>query len=374
MRLLVEAGNAAVGVERGRIVEPRGRFDAVLRLPDGELRPGLINAHDHLHRNHYGRLGHPPYADAYEWGRDIHARDESVIAAGRALPRREALLRGAWTNLRAGVTTVVHHDAWEPAFDDGFPLRVARVRCAHSPRLEPALERWRDGAGPLAIHLAEGVNAAAAAEVRELESCGLLGPKLLAVHVVGADEEGVRRLRESGAAVVWCPTSNRFLFGRTAPPALLGPGMDVLLGSDSLLTGAGTLLDELRQARTLGLLSDERLVDAVGAVAARRLGLAKPSLLPGARADLLVLRRPLLEADAADVALVIAGGVPRVLDPALVPVLGSAGSAGRLVALDGVVRWVCDQPPEPSCRGARRPDRPAGLNDTRPASSRRRRP
>ncbi|HEU4630442.1 MAG TPA: amidohydrolase family protein [Gemmatimonadaceae bacterium] len=376
MRLLVEATNAAVGVDGNRLVSPAGRFDVVLRVPDGELRPGLVNAHDHLHRNHYGRLGHPPYVDAYAWGRDIHTRERRAIAAARARPRREALARGAWKNLVAGVTTVVHHDPWEPAFDDAFPLRVARLRCAHSLRLEPDLDRCLAGTGPFAIHLAEGTDAGAADEVRELARRGLLGPELLAVHVVGADDDGVRRLREAGAAIVWCPTSNLFLFDRTAPPALLAPGTDVLLGSDSLLTGAGTLLDELRAARALGLVADERLEAAVGATAARRLGLPTPSLAPGAHADLVVLRRPLLEATASDVALVIADGVPRVLAPELAPALGAARALGRPATLHGVTRWICDQAceswPGASARGAR----PSGgtCHDTRPASSRRTRP
>src|SRR5690606_5863625 len=143
--------------------------------------------------------------------------------------------------------------------------------------------------------------AAAAAEVRVLDDHGLLDGRLLAVHVVGADADGIRRLRAAGAGVVWCPTSNAFLFGRTAPPALLAAGADVLLGSDSLLTGDGTLLDELRAARALGLLDDARLAAAVGETAARRLGLAPPSLAAGAPADLVALRRPLLDADLADV-------------------------------------------------------------------------
>jgi imidazolonepropionase-like amidohydrolase len=92
--------------------------------------------------------------------------------------------------------------------------------------------------------------------------------------------------------------------------------MDVLLGSDSRLTAAGDLLDELRAARALGSLGDDRLLDAVGATAARRLGIAAPSLEIGAAADLAVFRRPPLEASAADVALVVAGGVVRVADPA----------------------------------------------------------
>jgi len=180
--------------------------------------------------------------------------------------------------------------------------------------------------------------------------------ELLAVHVVGADADGVRRLRAAGAAIVWCPSSNLFLFGRTAPRELLAPGTDVLLGSDSLLTGAGTLLDEIRAARTLGLLSDARLLDAVGGAAARRLGLPEPSLAPGAPAELAVFRRPVLEAGAEDVALVVAGGVLRVLDPSLVPALGRWGKKGTMVATDGVVRWTDQRSTLPrSSRQARRP-------------------
>ena len=90
MRLLIEANDGALGIEGGRIVAPTGRFEVTLSVPDGLLRPGLVNAHDHLHRNHYGRLGAPPYANAYDWGRDIHARYAEAIARGRAVPRRQA--------------------------------------------------------------------------------------------------------------------------------------------------------------------------------------------------------------------------------------------------------------------------------------------
>ena len=338
MRLLVEAGHDAVGVEDGVIVEPSGDFDIVLRVRDGELRPGLINAHDHLHRNHYGRLGHPPYANAYDWGHDIHQRDGARIANGRAMERREALLAGAWKNLRAGVTTVVHHDAWEPGFDAGFPLRVAPIHNAHSLGFEPSLADAPIDR-PFAIHLAEGRDTRSANEVRELEERGLLNARLLAVHMCGVDADGISRFRRSGAALVWCPTSNQFLFECAVPAALLAPGVDVLLGSDSLLTGAGSLLDELRYARSLDLVSDDRLADAAGVVPARRLGLESPSLEPGARADLVVLRRPLLEANEADVAVVICGGELRVLDPMLQPALGTFRHRGRVVARQGVARW-----------------------------------
>jgi cytosine/adenosine deaminase-related metal-dependent hydrolase len=319
MRVRIEAANLTLGVEDGVIVPPDGRFHATIRIPGGELRPGLINAHDHLHRNHFGRLGAPPYANAYAWGRDIHEHRASEIAAGRAVPRREALLRGAWKNLRAGVTTVVHHDDWEPDFERGFPIRVARVRTAHSLGFERDFARAAapdptDPRQPLCVHLAEGVDARSADEVRDLDRLGYLDARLLAVHVVGADADGIRRLRASGAAVVWCPTSNAFLLGRTAPAELLAPGIDVLVGSDSLLSADGDLLDELRAARRIGHLDDARLLDAVGATAARRLRLPTPMLDVGAPADLAVFRRPVLEATADDVALVMVGGEIRVAD------------------------------------------------------------
>jgi hypothetical protein len=343
VKLRIDAGNAVVGVANGVIVPPVGDFDVELRVPDGDARPGLVNAHDHLHRNHYGRLGDPPYANAYEWGCGIHLRHAAVIARGRALPRRQALLRGAWKNLLAGVTTVVHHDAWEPAFDAGFPLRVAPLRSVHSLGFDPEVDARLRGA-PFAIHLAEGVDEAAADEVRELARRGLLVEELIAVHVVGADEEGIRDLRLANAAVVWCPTSNEFILGRTAPAPLLADGVDVLLGSDSLLSGAGSLLDELRRARKLRLLSDTRLEDAIGRTAARRLGLAAPSLDEGARADVIVLRRPLLEACDDDVVVVVADGVLRVLDPALLPALGALANRGRIVGAGPCARWLSDQP------------------------------
>ena len=339
MRFLVAARNRAVAVEDGIIVETEGHFDAVLEFPDADVRPGLINAHDHLHRNHYGRLGKPPYCNAYHWAQDIQTRYARHIAQQRQMARRDSLLVGAWKNLFAGVTTVVHHDAWEPDFEQDFPLRVLRVRNADSLGMTPWLDAT-EGSGPFCLHVAEGIDPGAAGEIRTLDAKGFLTTELIAVHGVGIDEVGIERFRASGAALVWCPTSNLFLFGRTARPTLLCEGMDVLLGSDSLLTGAGDLLEELKRARMLGLLSDERLEDAVGPVAARRFGIVPPTLEPGATADLIVLSKHFLEADAGDVALVIVGGLPRVARPDVVARLKGLAAGGKEIKVGPVVRWT----------------------------------
>lgn len=342
MRLRIAARNRTIDVENGRIVEASGAPDLLLAFPDADVRPGLINAHDHLHRNHYGRLGGPSYRNAYDWAADIQRRYRRRIGARRRKSRRGALLEGAWKNLFAGVTAVVHHDPWEPAFDDGFPIRVLPLRCADSLGMGSVV--GIAGGGRFALHLAEGSDEIAAAEVGLLAAKGLLTSDLIAVHGVGLDKAGIARFRDAGAALVWCPSSNHFLFGRTAPAALLREGVDVLLGSDSRLTGAGDLLDELRFARASGLLSADRLEGAVGEVAARRLGLAAPTLRPGAPADLVVLAGPLLGSCAQDVRLVMVGGVPRVARPDLAAILENHGFAGEEMKIGKVVRWASGRP------------------------------
>ncbi len=343
MRLLVNARNRAVAVERGKIIEKTGPFDLVIDLPDADVRPGLINAHDHLHRNHYGRLGEPPYRNAYQWAEHIQTRYRRRISLRRRRPRRSALLAGAWKNLFAGVTTVVHHDPWESDFDRNFPLRVARVQNADSLGMDPRLDTI-EGGSPYCLHVGEGVDAEAADEIRQLAARGLLTSELIAVHAVGLDDDGIDRFCAAGAALVWCPSSNIFLLGKTAPAALLRSGIDVLLGSDSLLTGMGNLLDELRYARAYGALSDQQLEEAVGAVPARRLGLPSPSLAPGAPADLICVCKPILEAQAEDVALVVVDGLPRVARRDIVPSLNGLAEGGEEMKIGSVIRWTSMRP------------------------------
>lgn len=343
MRYLIVAKNASVGIEGSAIVEPSGKFDHVIEAPTTDIRPGLINAHDHLHRNHYGRLGKPPYPNAFVWAQDIQQRYRRRIATGRRRPRREALLRGAWKNLFSGVTTVVHHDPWEPDFERGFPIKVARLQTADSIRAEAEIERI-EPESRYCVHLAEGFDWAANEELAALADRQLLTANLIAVHCVGLDHTRSETLRSSGAALVWCPTSNLFMLDQTAPSALLRSGIDVLLGSDSLLTGAGNLLDEVRFARSTGAIGDDQLEQSIGSKAAARLGIPQPVLQPGSPADLILIEKPVLEASANDVALVIVDGVPRVASRALASSLSSLAPRVRRMTIASVTRWVNPEP------------------------------
>jgi cytosine/adenosine deaminase-related metal-dependent hydrolase len=337
-------GGEGVAIRDGRIAAGPARDSFGTALGAGVLLPGLINAHDHLFLNHFPRLGRPPYANVYEWAADVQGRLGDEVRRYRALPRRDAYLFGALKNLLGGATSVVHHDTWSAEGED-LPVRVVRVRVLHSLELERDVEAARRGDAatsgrPLCLHLAEGVDARAFGEVAEADRRGLLSSDTLAVHVIAARDGDAPRLRRSGTAVVWCPTSNLHLYGRTMPPELPGSGVDVLLGTDSLLSGAGTLLDELRAARAARLLDDSALLDAVGATAARRLGIEPPSLAPGAAADLCFLRRPPLEASAADVALVVVDGRPRYGDAAFAELFERAGVEVDALQVGGAARLV----------------------------------
>lgn len=339
------AGGSQVTVHGGHLASGGAASAMAIELETGRLYPGLINAHDHLQLNHYPRLGHPPYRNAYQWGRDIHARFAREIRRAGTLPQRDAYLFGALKNLLGGVTTVVHHDPWHPMLNGTFPVRVAPVRVAHSLGFERDWAAVLAGtpdtrARPLSMHVAEGVDPVAQAEVRECARRGLLSPDLLAVHLVAADGKDARRLRHAGVGLVWCPTSNLFLFGRTASRQLLVEGPDLLMGTDSLLTARGTMLDELRAARSLGYVSERRLRAAVGATAARRLGLPVPTLRPGAPADLVFLRRPLFRARSRDVGLVIVDGKPRLGDASFAPLFTHCGVRVEQIQIGGMDKLV----------------------------------
>jgi hypothetical protein len=121
-------------------------------------------------------------------------------------------------------------------------------------------------------------------------------------------------------------------------PRLLLQNIDVLLGTDALLTGAGTLLDELRYARGTGVLDDQTLIAGVASRAARRLQLPDPSLAAGAVADVILLRKPLFEAQPADVGLVMVNGRVVLADETMAGAL--ADTSAEPVTIGGVSKLI----------------------------------
>ena len=298
--------------------------DLIVDLDGDRLLPGLINAHDHLQLNgfpepEYGRR----YRNAGEWIADFNTRvsARNDFVASRAISRDERLLQGGFKNLLSGVTTVAHHDPLYPGLtSETYPTRVVeRYGWSHSLGVDADervrrsyLDTPRDV--PWIIHAAEGIDEVAATELDRLEALGCVGPNTVLVHGVALDERRRERLAAADAALIWCPTSNLRLFGATADIATLVKLGRVALGTDSRLTGARDLLDELHMAAQIGALDEETLESLVTDRAARVLRLQGTGVLSaGARADLLVLSHgvSLSRASRKDVRLVMSGGVMR---------------------------------------------------------------
>ena len=357
--------------------------DAVVDLDGGFVLPGLVNAHDHLELNHYGRIkGRDRYDNASEWIADMAPRlaSDPAIRDGRAHPLVERLFIGALKNLLAGVTTVAHHNPFYPELRRTMPIRVVRrYGWAHSFLLEtrPAGARGEPGGdvaargtatpadAPFMVHLAEGVDDGARGELPRLEALGGLRANTVIVHGVTIDENGWRRVSRAGAGMVWCPASNAFLFGRTAIVCALIAGplearVTVALGTDSRLTGSDDLLDELRAARDAAAIPPAALLGMVTTDAARLLRQPKAGrLIVGGPADLMVVPAfdsnpgaTLLGARRRDVRLVVVDGRPLVGDPAFGAVFQARKITVRALVVDaapkiadsGLVRRIAGCP------------------------------
>jgi len=322
-------------------------------LRDHVIAPGLINAHEHLHLNAVPPLPtSAPFPNSYAWiaAFQAHFRSPDVVAA-LAVPKTLRLRHGALKNLLAGTTCVVHHDPWHPALNAAdFPVALLRdygwSYALGGPAYGPLVWQSFDATPsdrPWMIHLAEGTDATARAELAQLDAMGCLAPNSVLVHGVGLRERDIDRVIERGAAVIWCPTSNRNLLGRTLDPRRLQAAGRLALGSDSRLSGARDLLEELRVVVDMGAL-DEREALALATVdAARILRLPQRGhLAAGAQADLLVVvdrggdaARSVVGIERGQIRAVVRDGVPRIADPDFAEWFEAAGVEAVPVTLDG---------------------------------------
>jgi len=321
--------------------------DQILDLQGDWILPGLINAHDHLQLNSLPALeSDKQYRHVRAWIRDVDARRHSdpEFEACVAVPREARLLIGGVKNLLSGVTTVAHHDRlYRPLLNPDYPTRVVeRYGWSHSLYVdgEPNVSRsYRrtPTALPWIIHVAEGLDDEAVNEFDRLEMLGCLGPNTLIVHGIALDRARRMRLEGAGAGLIWCPSSNLRLFGKTADVADLAAHGRVALGTDSRLSGARDLLDELRAAREIGGFDGPMLESLVTRRSAQLLRLAdRGTLGVGARADILVLpaEAPLGRAARADVRLVLEGGIVRYGDAQYAREVAQASSCTE-VLVDG---------------------------------------
>ena len=298
--------------------------DRVVDLQGDRVLPGLINSHDHLQLNNLPRTESGKlYRHVREWIGEVDAQrlSDPAFEASVAVARDERLLIGGIKNLLSGTTTVAHHDPLYPfLLNDDFPTTVVEhYGWSHSTYVdgdEGVANSFRRTPGdwPWIIHAAEGLDDDAGEEFERLDALGCLGPNTLLVHGIALTRAQQRRLERAGAGLIWCPSSNLALFGKTAKVAELGRHGCVALGTDSRLSGARDLLDELRIAGEAGGFDCQALERLVTSDSARLLRLPDRGVVrAGTLADILILpaQRPLGSASRADVRLVLIHGIVR---------------------------------------------------------------
>ena len=134
--------------------------------------------------------------------------------------------------------------------------------------------------------------------IERLRRLGLLGPNLIAVHMVHLTNDEIELIGQQGCSVAHCPTSNLKLASGFAPiPTLLGQQTNIGLGSDSAASNNRLdLFEEMRLAALLakaqsgkaGMLPAHQALQMATINGARALGLGEitGSLLPGKAADI----------------------------------------------------------------------------------------
>ncbi len=353
-------------IRAGRICSSLAARAYRVDLRDHLIFPGLINAHEHLHVNTVPPLKTgTPFPNSYAWiaAFQAHFKEPTVVAALQ-VPKELRLQHGALKNLLAGTTCVVHHDPWHPALDaTNFPVTLLRdygwsyalgwpdygPPVGQSFAATPADRPWL-------IHLAEGSDATAQAELSQLEQLGCLAANSVLIHGVGLREQDIDRVIDRGAAVVWCPTSNHALLGRSLDPRRLCAAGRLALGSDSRLSGARDLLDEMRGIAARGELDPRQLLGLVTTQAARILRLpTSGGLAAGTPADLVIVedrggdeRCGLVGIERSQIRAVARNGVPRIADPDFAEWFAVAGMEAVPVTLDGKPKLLAKPLAEPA--------------------------
>jgi cytosine/adenosine deaminase-related metal-dependent hydrolase len=320
----------------GRIVDKPAHGAQVVDLDGYTIFPGLVNAHDHLELNHYPRSKfREVYDNAHQWGEDMNARlDTEPYQSLRAYPLKDRLFIGGLKNLLCGATTVAHHGPpHRPMFARDFPVRVLKkygwAHSLHFNTEQEIVESYRRTPKdwPWFIHLAEGTDEVATSEYGRLKALGCVGPNTVIVHGVGMTEEDIADAAPRVRGLVWCPSTNAYLLGKTARIDLWAEADGQwAFGSDSRLTADGDLMIESAPTdEVFDVIWDtvaskmvpilENIEAPLTHHAAALIGLRGSNLSVGSASDWFLIELDYFRRSATH--LIVKGGVPQIGDPAI---------------------------------------------------------
>ncbi|EIE02023.1 amidohydrolase family protein [Leptospira licerasiae] len=368
--------NATIRIKDGRISSispgvPKDVLPIRINLRGNFVYPGLINAHDHLLGTYLPKVGtNRPYLNWLPWDNDL--KSSVVYAERQQLEPEQLYLLGSYKNLISGVTSVLDHIPHfvQKPFLDKSPIRILeRFTLAHSicsyslgwgdgPQIEYA--RAKEGNLPFVTHISEGFDEESKNALRELNALGCLGENAVLVHGIAFDGEDIKTVSKTKANLVWCPESNLFMFGKTAPiREILEAGINVSLGTDSPMSGSINIFQEIKSARDFfakeyGKELDPKIVFKMvteNPAKALRVENDLGKLEIGKKADLLVLSsekedayQTLCSADLKSVRLVVKDGKPSYGDLSLKDFFDETGVTGREIKIAGTDKYLAGDP------------------------------
>ena len=389
--LLIEGGIVAC-VGNDCSAHPAYQGATVIKT-HGIVSPGLVDAHNHVAYNflqEWKPEGGKRFENRYQWADDpgyeawvrpltAHRSSNSHFCPAARWGELRSLLHGTTTIqgqsferacLEGGVRNADHDHQLQ---HDHLRTTIDSPRNITDDQAQNYLASFTDPQEPItrfAVHMAEGYAGSdvteefasfAGRDPRDNRHRGvslLQGGRAVLIHAVGVSDEELEEIAMTGSHVVWSPSSNMVLYGRTANIGrILELDISLGLGPDWTISGEDDMLAEIRYAHRWAIeqgemrLTPRRIWEMATIGGARVVGLQGHvgELVPGAVADVLVLSIPVppggdpfelaVQATGRDVGLVLIGGQAWYGQAGVKEALG----AGRCEAFEacGQPRFVC---------------------------------
>ncbi len=287
---------------------PRSSMNLQVNLQGLLVFPGLINSHDHLLGTYFPRVGdRKPYLNWLMWDNDL--KSSPIYAERQQVESIDLYTMGGFRHLITGVTSVQDHMPHfvRELFKENVPIRlIDRYAVAHSvgsfalPWGEGIEEESRiavENNIPFIVHCSEGFDEETRRSVEALEQKNALNDHTVLIHGIAFSDQDIAILRKNRVNVVWCPVSNLYMFGATTQiKKLLDQGINVVLGTDSPMSGSVNIFEEIFVAKSYYKntysedISDRLLLEMVTTKAAQTMCLPdRGSIEVGKMADLLVV-------------------------------------------------------------------------------------
>lgn len=298
--------------------------------------PGLIDAHDHLLGTYMPRVGdRRPYLNWLVWDNDLKA--SPIYSERQLIDSADLYLLGGYRHLISGVTSVQDHMPHfvQDMFKKNSPVKIVDDYAVYHSITSFALnwggsieEEHSQAAKnniPFIAHCSEGFDQETLDSVKTLQKHNALSKNTVLVHGIAFTDEDIAILKKQNCHVVWCPYSNLYMYGKTAPiKKLLDAGINVSLGTDSPMSGSTNIFEEMRTAaayyrETFGEeLGDKTVVKMLTENPAKALSLHDRGLLKEKmKGDLLVIdgdnTKPysaVTSMDFENIMLVVIDGIP----------------------------------------------------------------